>query len=327
MSYEKIVGDIAGQITNCEKYKLISDKTPGIHVGFHRKGKCVDEINKGLEDINGKKEIDKHSIFHLASMNKIVIYHYLTQTQPFIGNKKVSSFLKCNIPELTVRHLFVHQSGLPQIDIITPEEFNSISLSDMATLLLSKNPVFKPGTRASYCNSNYVVLSEIVEKISGRPHEEVIHEYYNKKSITFYSNLFHDVHHATAYWHTKKNRFKSPPAKRVDIGWGDGALLASPHEYLKFWQIIKHDQFGFSINTKYGKVYWTGGLTFVGCESMLCHFKDWNLTVILAVNFLCEKEELFSMFLWRLLSPEDDKFVMTFFEDEKGIPVPNWFYV
>ena len=144
MSYEKIVDDIAGQITNCEKYKLISDKTPGFHVGFHREGKCVYEINKGLEDIKGKKEIDQHSIFNLASMNKIVIHHYLTQTQPCIGDKKVSSFLECNIPELTIHHLFFHQGGLPQLfDFITPEKLNSISLSDIATLFLSKKNSFQ----------------------------------------------------------------------------------------------------------------------------------------------------------------------------------------
>jgi len=35
---------------------------------------------------------------------------------------------------------------------------------------------FKPGTRFSYCNSGYFLLGMIIEKLTGKPYEQVVRE-------------------------------------------------------------------------------------------------------------------------------------------------------
>ncbi len=78
-------------------------------------------------------------------------------------------------PDLLVRHLLRHTSGLPEF-IRVPEVLaleraapGTGSLAGMAGLIDRLPRRFAPGARHAYSNANYTVLALLVERVGGRP--------------------------------------------------------------------------------------------------------------------------------------------------------------
>ena len=70
-----------------------------------------------------------------------------------------------------VFHLLTHSSGLPGLTATQQCVDHSSPLADSQEVkLLSKDPVmFKPGSRFSRSNSDYLLLSLLIERLSGQP--------------------------------------------------------------------------------------------------------------------------------------------------------------
>ncbi|CUM44072.1 D-alanyl-D-alanine carboxypeptidase [Streptomyces venezuelae] len=78
---------------------------------------------------------------------------------------------------ITVRQLLQHTSGLPEYgahisdDEIAHQYFEPRDLVDIA---LKDKAEFRPGTKWSYSNTNYILAGLIVQKVTGRPLAEEI---------------------------------------------------------------------------------------------------------------------------------------------------------
>lgn len=82
--------------------------------------------------------------------------------------------------KVTIHHLLTHTSGIPSYtslpnffkdlsrDPYKPEEFLSV-FSEM-------DFEFEPGTKYRYNNSGYFLLGAIIEKVTGQPYDEILHE-------------------------------------------------------------------------------------------------------------------------------------------------------
>ena len=83
--------------------------------------------------------------------------------------------------KITVRQLLQHTSGLPEYTDTVPGETdifqirdNYYSTRDLLDVALSKPAAFEPGSQFKYTNTNYIVLSLLVEKVTHRPLAEQI---------------------------------------------------------------------------------------------------------------------------------------------------------
>ncbi|HNB81418.1 MAG TPA: serine hydrolase domain-containing protein, partial [Chitinophagaceae bacterium] len=74
-------------------------------------------------------------------------------------------------PEITIRMLMNHRSGLPDYLKFAPRPVNKKFLNnhDIVNLFINKKPAltFKPNTGFRYSNSNYALLASVIENISG----------------------------------------------------------------------------------------------------------------------------------------------------------------
>lgn len=86
-----------------------------------------------------------------------------------------------NAKEATVRQLMNHTSGI--YDIITGQDFYLAILNDPAhdwepedllKFAYNKDPYFAPGTDCYYSNTNFLLLSMILDRVTGRPHCEMM---------------------------------------------------------------------------------------------------------------------------------------------------------
>lgn len=80
---------------------------------------------------------------------------------------------------VTVRHLLTMSSGIPDLFRV-PEFWGEIgtirSSTDMWKYFAGSRLQFSPGTHWAYSNSNFLLLGEIIERVSGREFATVIEE-------------------------------------------------------------------------------------------------------------------------------------------------------
>lgn len=71
-----------------------------------------------------------------------------------------------NAGRITIRHLLLHQSGVPNPDSPT---CSAATLDDLISELSRKPLWFEPGKSSGYSNGGYAVLARVVERASGMP--------------------------------------------------------------------------------------------------------------------------------------------------------------
>ena len=82
--------------------------------------------------------------------------------------------------EITIRHLLTHTSGIYEIlrdKTAVAENTQPRSKERMLSFFIDKPLDFDPGTKYSYCNSGYILLGLIIEKVTGKPYQTVVRDF------------------------------------------------------------------------------------------------------------------------------------------------------
>lgn len=158
------------------------------------KGKIAYQNGFGYADFANKTPNTIHSRFNLASVSKTFTSVAVLQLKEKKKLKLEDTFIKYfpefPFPNITIRHLLSHTSGLPDLELyeaavrIKPDSI--IRNQAVITILKSwdRGLYFQPGDKWQYCNTNYVLLGLLVEKISKMPFEA-----YLKKNIFEPANM------------------------------------------------------------------------------------------------------------------------------------------
>ena len=172
-----------------------------------RNGRIVDWHTYGHRDLARKSSMTRDSIFRIYSMTKTVtsvavlmlmeegklglddpMAKYLPEfasTQVFSGGTADAPQLRPARQPLTIRHLLTHTSGIATRDAKNGEavkRFNRIELNALPTLAAYAKYVAgealarDPGEVFTYDGVPLVVLSRLVEVVSGMPFEEFLRQ-------------------------------------------------------------------------------------------------------------------------------------------------------
>jgi CubicO group peptidase (beta-lactamase class C family) len=154
------------------------DQFSGVILLAHR-GEPVFEEAFGYADREARRAVTVGTSFNVASIGKLFTQVAIAQLAA-AGKLSLDSTIATYWPDypdrsaarkVTIRQLLTHRSGIDG-DIFQ----NPLTLRSNRDNLpaATRNPLaFEPGTRQQYSNAGYVVLGEIVERVSG----EVYHEY------------------------------------------------------------------------------------------------------------------------------------------------------
>lgn len=87
---------------------------------------------------------------------------------------------KTHSEKITTHHLLTHMSGIPNYTafprFFQDESRNPYTPDEFVKKFSDKELDFEPGERFSYSNSGYFLLGVIVEKLSGKSYEDMLHE-------------------------------------------------------------------------------------------------------------------------------------------------------
>lgn len=284
-------------------------------------GKVLYKKAFGMADPVTGRPLTTASSFNLASVSKqfygMMIMILKEQGKLKYDDPVVNFFPSFPYPTITIRHLLNQVSGLPEyFDLVD----RNMSLLDTLTnsmvldFFAAKKPelLFEPGERWVYCNTNYILLGSLVEKVSGMPADRF-----------FNQSIANPLKLTNAYVYTLK--MGPSPAGRV-IGFryeggkpvindlnqfdgvvGDGNVYASAEDLYKWDQALyteklvrratrdeaftsgklnsgENHQYGFGWRIdEPGKIVSHTG-SWVGFRNLIVRYVDKNQTIIILSN-------------------------------------------
>ena len=81
---------------------------------------------------------------------------------------------------ITIEHLLTHTSGIYNYTndnrFMNNESLKHVELDRMIEMMKEKPLDFTPGSKFNYSNSNYILLGYIIQKVSGKPYEQMVRE-------------------------------------------------------------------------------------------------------------------------------------------------------
>lgn len=156
----------------------INIDSAGIAVLVMKDDEVVYQKNRGMSDKQENTIIENHTGFRIASISKT--FTALAVMQLYEQNLlMLNDSVKLYLPELsdewhqiTIHHLLSHRSGIPDYlnDVsfsFWPQEVTTRVVMDY--LISGPTLKFTPNSTQEYSNSGYVLLSQIVSRISGMP--------------------------------------------------------------------------------------------------------------------------------------------------------------
>lgn len=150
------------------------------------KGTLIFERYYGYKNYNTKERLTSRSTFQIASTSKTftsaAVLLLLQQNMISLEDTVQKFFPKFPYKGITVRMLLNHRSGLPNYlnfsEIYWKDKSKFMSNQDVLDMIILKRPaaLSMPDTRFFYNNTNYVLLALIVERVSGMPFCDFIHQ-------------------------------------------------------------------------------------------------------------------------------------------------------
>lgn len=149
---------------------------PGCSVAFSQNGKIVINQAYGAADLERGVAITPATVFDAGSVRKQFVAAAILLLVDE-GKLSLSDDVRKYIPllpdyghKITIDHLLTHTSGIrdwqPLLNLAGGDP------TAMSMILRQRELNFKPGDEWSYSNSGYVLLPEIVKKVSGMPFSE-----------------------------------------------------------------------------------------------------------------------------------------------------------
>ncbi len=156
-----------------------------------------------------------------------------------------------NYSKITVEHLLRHQGGFYRDPLFSSKDvMKQMRLDcppakeDFYRLVLSHNLRFMPGESQKYSNFGYLLLSEIIEKVSGKPYDEFIRDEVLKPAGCF------DMHIGGNYYSDRREN-----EVRYYTHEGDGKFI---HEYNNSGIMVERCYGGNNIPLLSGAGAWCG---------------------------------------------------------------------
>jgi CubicO group peptidase (beta-lactamase class C family) len=185
--------------------KYIPEDAPGGALGVLINGKVVYEGYGGLADLDTKRPIGPETNFNIASCAKqftAICALRLSQEGKIDLTDDIRKYFSELYPDveeaITINHLLTHTSGVRDMNSLWSLQGitwwkHTMKNQDVLKLLADQKELnFTPGSQHNYSNSNYILLAELVAKVSGKSFREYSSELFAELGMT--KTVFMDDH-------------------------------------------------------------------------------------------------------------------------------------
>ncbi|MGB3006466.1 MAG: serine hydrolase domain-containing protein [Chitinophagaceae bacterium] len=223
-----------------------------------KNGNIIYEKYFGLKNIRQKDSLTEETPLHIASTSKTftatAILRLVQENKLALEDTISKFFPEFPYDPITVKMLLNHRSGLPNYlyfmsnnnwGILPNGKWNRkyATNADVLQMMYDKkpDPVSSPGSRFNYCNTNYILLALIIEKITGLSYPDYMQQ-----------KIFTPLQMSNTFVFTLKDTLTATPSFTnkgvfwdydfLDATYGDKNIYTTPRDLLKWDQSLYTDQ-------------------------------------------------------------------------------------
>jgi CubicO group peptidase (beta-lactamase class C family) len=171
---------ISTRIQRAANYYRNRDGFMGV-IAVQRDHHLIYESGYGYANIASKTPFTPSTRFPIGSLSKqftAAAILLLQQDGKLKTSDPISRYYQNAPPawsSITLRNLLTHTSGIPDFDFGRIYRSSPHQPEELLKDVLNKPLGFQPGTKFEYSNINYMLLSIVIERISGQPFCQFIH--------------------------------------------------------------------------------------------------------------------------------------------------------
>jgi CubicO group peptidase (beta-lactamase class C family) len=322
-------------------------------IAVSKNGDIIYSRTIGFSDVQNGIKANENTKYRIGSISKtfttVLVFKAIEENKLSL-DQTVSKFFPTimNADKITMENLLGHRSGIHNFTndaAYLTWNTQPKTEKEMVEIIVKGGSDFEPGSKADYSNSNFVLLSFILEKVYKKPYGELLKKYITEPAgltNTFLGGKV-DVKNNECNSYRFTGSWVIVPETDISIPLGAGGIVSTPTDLVKFsnalfggkllkeeslakMEIIK-DKYGLGLfpipffdKSGYGH---TGGID--GFSSVFCHFADGDISYALTSNgtnynnnnisiavlsALYNKPYDIPVFTANTLSPEDmDKYI------------------
>ncbi len=292
---------------NLEKH----DKFMG-SVAVSRNGEIIYTRSVGFADVENKLKANENSKYRIGSISKTfttILVMKAIEEKKLELNQTIDKYFPAikNAGKITVSNLLYHRSGIHSFtDDKEYLDWNTQPKTEkeMLEIIVKGGSDFEPDSKSVYSNSNFVLLTFIVEKSLGKPYKVLVDELIAKpaglKNTSLGGKIDSKNNECKSYKFT--GEWNTETETDFSIPLGAGGIVSTPTDLVKFsdalfggklvsqesleqMQTVK-ERYGMGLfkipfNDKTGFGH-TGGID--GFTSVFSHFADGNISYAMISN-------------------------------------------
>ena len=196
----------------------------------------------GYSDVENSIKANENSAYKIGSISKTftaVLVLKAVELGKLDLNQSLNTFFPRikNAEKITIYNLLNHRSGIhnfTDLDEYFTWNTKPISEIEMINFFSELQSDFEPNSKADYSNTNYVILSYILQKVMNKSYNDLLQEYICKpiglKNTYFPKNSSEDLTKSYSY----VGKWKEEPITDPSISMGAGSILSTSKDLTTF---------------------------------------------------------------------------------------------
>ena len=218
------------------------------NVTLSKDGKTVYHKSLGYADVDKKLKVNENTKFRIGSISKTftaaLIFKAIEEKKLTLADKLDKYFPTVpNAPKITIAQLLSHSTGIHNF---TNDEsyltWNTAAHTEaqLLDIIVKGGSDFEPGSQNEYSNSNYVLLSYILEKTYKKSYKEIVDQKIVKplglKNTYFGGKINTTANEANSY--TYNGTWNSETETDMSVPLGAGAMVSTTADLSRFLEAL-----------------------------------------------------------------------------------------
>lgn len=213
-------------------------------VALSKNGEIIYSRAVGFADVENQMKAEVDSKFRIGSISKTftsVLVMKGVEERLIDLDQTIDKFFPTikNSSKIKIGHLLYHRSGIH--NFTNDKEYltwNTVAKTEkeMVEIITNAGSDFEPDTKAEYSNSNFVLLTFILEKVFKKSYSEILTKYITKPlelKNTYLGAKINSLNNECLSYRFA-GKWERMPETDISIPLGAGGIVSTPSDLVKF---------------------------------------------------------------------------------------------